>query len=635
VSEPTVTRHADPAATVGLDGSPAAGPFGRSFGDYEILGEIARGGMGVVYRARQAGLNRTVALKMILAGQLAGPADRLRFRQEAEAAAGLDHANILPVFDVGEHDGHAYFSMKLVEGGSLAQHLAQSPRTAVRGLVALLEQVARAVHHAHQRGILHRDLKPANILIDADGTPYVTDFGLAKKVAGDSGLTHTGAVVGTPSYMSPEQARGDRQVTTAADVYSLGALLYECLTGRPPFRAGTVYETVRQVIEQEPAPPRARNPKADPDLAAVALKCLAKEPAGRYESAAALADDLERWLSGEPTKARPLPVIGQAWRWLKRNAGSAAGLAILGIAAGLAAAFAPFTLTRGSSFLLPPRASPFNPLVWLSTVQADPVAGWCVLGLATVLGLGGGWFVRLIARPPTKRAALGAAAAVGLVAILTTFAFFGPLFATAGAGMEATNLHPVRSLDDDRAARPDPAYPGTHIPQAEGEYLTPFMTEGARSAPESVRGSAVKELHRQAVQANRMHNGLVVGWVVLGFVLAGGFVWALHGTGAADYAARSGRGPLGRVGVYLELYLPVLALTAWALGVVGLTIILSGANVVDAPSWGARLIPFVGGGLLVGLAHVGVVRRWRWWVRLGLYLLCLVAIVGGLAVSGG
>jgi hypothetical protein len=571
---------------------------------------------------------------MILAGQLAGPADRLRFRQEAEAAAGLDHPNILPVFDVGEHDGHAYFSMKLVGGGNLAQHLAQSPRTTVRGLVPLLEQVARGVHHAHQRGILHRDLKPANILIDADGTPYVTDFGLAKKVAGDSGLTHTGAVVGTPSYMSPEQARGDRQVTTAADVYSLGAILYECLTGSPPFRAATVYETVRQVIEQEPVPPRALNPKADPDLAAVALKCLAKEPAGRYESATALADDLERWLAGEPTKARPLPVLGQAWRWLRRNATTAAGLAVLGTAAGLAGAFVPFAVgSMNTSLLLPEDASPLNPLGWMNAIRAVLAIRYTVLGLTAVLLIGGGWLVRFIARPKTPRAALGAATAVGLIAVLVAFAFLGPILASVPPGSLAAPLHPISGPDDIFPGRSPPAYPGTTVPRSDGEYLSRFLTDQERAGGERERAAAIDKLHLRAVGANRIYNGLAVGWPVLGFILVTGFVWALHGTGAADYAVRSGRGPLGSVGVYLELHLPILALTAWTLGVIGMTIILTGAKVVG-PSWGARLIPVVGGGLLVGLAHVGVVRRWRWWVRLGLYLACVIAIVAGLAVTG-
>ena len=275
----------------------------RYFGDYEITRELARGGMGVVFLARQVSLNRPVALKMILAGQLANDTDVKRFYTEAEAAASLDHPGIVPIYEVGQHEGQHYFSMGFVEGQSLSQRLAEGPLPP-REAAALMVKVAEAIAYAHGRGVIHRDLKPGNILLDRNGNPRVTDFGLAKKVEGDSALTASGQIMGTPSYMPPEQAGGNRgQVGPAADVYSLGATLYALVTGRPPFQAATAMDTVLQVIGEEPVPPRRLNAGIPRDLETICLKCLEKEPARRYASASDLADELRRYLNGEPILA--------------------------------------------------------------------------------------------------------------------------------------------------------------------------------------------------------------------------------------------------------------------------------------------------------------------------------------------
>ena len=300
----------------------------RFIGDYELLDEIARGGMGVVYRARQKKLNRIVALKMILAGHLASQAEVKRFYTEAEAAATLDHANIVPIYEVGEEDGQHFFSMGLVEGESLAHRIRNGPLEP-RLAAELSLTISEAMVAAHEVGVIHRDLKPANILLDQDGSPKVTDFGLAKRQDVDSDLTATGQMLGTPSYMPPEQAAGKvDEVGPRSDVYSLGAILYCLLTGRPPFQAATAIETLGQVQNREPLAPRQLNPAVDVELETICLKCLEKEPSRRYQTAQQLVDELRRFLHHEPIMARPLGRTQRAWRWCRRNPGSASWIAI-------------------------------------------------------------------------------------------------------------------------------------------------------------------------------------------------------------------------------------------------------------------------------------------------------------------
>ena len=289
------------------------------FGDYELLKEIGRGGQGVVYRARQKSLNRTVALKVIGLGQWSSTPHLKRFRHEAEAAASLEHPQIVPIYEIGERDGSCYFSMKFVEGGQLDEVISREPMSARRA-AELLVKIARTVHFAHERGILHRDIKPGNILLDRHGDPHLTDFGLARLIEQESTVTNSFDVLGTPSYMAPEQAAGRvKELTAAADVYGLGAVFYQMLTGEPPFAGGTTYETIRMVLETEPRNPRLRNPKVDVDLATICLKCLEKDPKKRYVTALELAEDLEHWLRHEPIQARRSGLFTRGRKWVRRN----------------------------------------------------------------------------------------------------------------------------------------------------------------------------------------------------------------------------------------------------------------------------------------------------------------------------
>ncbi len=342
-------KNASRSPTIGssaIPGTPGTDQLGFSLHEpqdfgaagFEVLGELGRGGMGVVLKARQAALNRTVALKVVKSGAFASEAELIRFQSEAEAVAQLDHPNIVPIYEVGKCRGQHFFSMKLVNGTSLDRRLeefARDPRASAR----LVATVAQAVHHAHQRGILHRDLKPANVLVDEDGEPHVTDFGLAKRLDGSPDATQSGAILGTPSYMSPEQASGSRgAISTSTDVYGLGTILYALLAGRAPFAGTTLIDTLEMVRNQTPEPPRLLNPRVPRDLETICLKCLEKEPHRRYQSAQALAEDLDRWLSGLPILARPASAVTRFIFWCRRNPALAAmaALLLLALSSGMA-----------------------------------------------------------------------------------------------------------------------------------------------------------------------------------------------------------------------------------------------------------------------------------------------------------
>jgi hypothetical protein len=404
-----------------VDGAPDGLP---AIPGYEVLQELGRGGMGVVYRARHRGLKREVAVKMISAGWLLSKDGVRRFGAEAELAAALDHPGIIPIYEVGEHAGRPFFAMKLVEGGGLPRHL---PRLLAdrRAAVRLLAQVARAVHYAHQHGVLHRDLKPANILLDGRGEPVVADFGLAKRLDGGATLSASGAVLGTPSYMAPEQVTDSKGVTTAADVYGLGAILFELLTGRPPFRADGALETLHQVQHDPPPPPRSLNPSVDPVLELVCLKCLEKDPQRRYGSAQALAADLEHWLAGEPVSIRPPSLTALLRAWARQNFGSAGWTVAGGVACGLAVGG--YTLLDLLGNKLHPLGAAYESLPSLARpwVAARPVPDWvrdlveAVMYLLLLPGLL--LAITALVRPRNRSADVAAGLMTGLVMAVTFF----------------------------------------------------------------------------------------------------------------------------------------------------------------------------------------------------------------------
>ena len=292
--------------------------------DYELLEEIGRGGQGVVYRARQKSLNRTVALKVIGISHGRTKAHLKRFRLEAEAAAKLNHPFVVPIHEIGQRKGRCYFSMGLVEGGRLDQIAKREPMSP-RQATEVIAKLARTVHYAHQHGIIHRDIKPGNILLDTKSEPHLTDFGVARLLETENDATCTIEVSGTPSYMAPEQAHANNgHVSSATDVYGLGAVLYQLLAGQPPFTGGTPFETVRLLLETEPRQPRLLNPKVDRDLSTICLKCLEKDPKRRYSSALALAEDLEHWLRHEPIRARRTGILTRGRKWIRRSPAAAA-----------------------------------------------------------------------------------------------------------------------------------------------------------------------------------------------------------------------------------------------------------------------------------------------------------------------
>jgi predicted Ser/Thr protein kinase len=589
---------------------------------YEILEELGRGGMGVVYKARQLALDRIVALKMILGGRLATAAEVERFRYEAEAAARLDHPHIVPIYEVGECPGQPYFSMKYVEGVSLAQHMPRLIQD-MRGAARLVAEVARAAHHAHQRGLIHRDLKPANVLIDVQGQPYVTDFGLAKRIEGGSNLTQSGMIVGTPSYMAPEQVRGPAGLTTAADVYALGAILYEALTGRPPFQAETPVDTLLQVLEREPVPPHTLNPRLDRDLALICLKCLARDPQERYGSAEALAADLERWLTGEPLQVRPPSLVELLRFWLRHNFGAAGWIVVIGLLCGVLSGI--LAWIRAGNIVLGPAGDVYGRLphvdppwllaiTWAAPSWLQAVFYYGALALISSAGL----VVGLLVRPKNRAADIAAGSLTGFVCGATLLTLSGwPLFITliAVTGVEKD----LKALSEAALTEPaaDSAQPGP------AEQLLKKYPD-LRDIPARERGRVFFLKIRADLIA-----GIPLGiWLgALGVLTMEMLIYTIMALAAGPLLRQHGARPVVLL-PYFERVFPTILLIVLSAGYLIAEFLLGHlVNIAPLRVWYLTLLA------LQTLAVLSTLRRWPWPVRLLLhsswllYLLVLSVLI--------
>lgn len=618
------------------DGDPDRRPAGavlRYFGDYELLAEIARGGMGVVYKARQASLNRVVALKMILSGHLASPEDVRRFRTEAEAAAHLDHPNIVPVHEVGEADGQHYFSMKLVEGGSLAARIddftvakaadAADAKARQERAATLIASLADAVAYAHQRGVIHRDLKPGNVLLDEEGRAYVTDFGLAKR-SEDAGMTHTGAILGTPAYMAPEQASGARDaVTTLADVYSLGAILYELLAGRPPFRAETPVETLRQVLETEPLPPARLAAHIDRGLEAVCLKCLAKDLAARYQTAQELADELRHWLAGEPLIARPPSTGRVAWNWLRKNVRAAAWTLLIGLLAGAGWNTAILgmqwhnTISAAGriyaydfpSLKAPWIATPWDPPPWVFIALVFAGLGVFLAGV----GLGNHFLVR----PKDAWSDAAAGLATGVVAGFFMFNLgFGAELIWSHNDLRGRVEGDLWHFQDAFQRAAAPPSPSVYTPEIAEQFSSGVWGRRIfRDVYPDLQDDAFPEIALRQKIGVDLRVGILTGLIAGTFYcLTQGLALGLAQTLAAGFAFRRAAGPLRGVVPYLELALGTQALS-WVVSM----------GLMDG--WRRAIAgPTLGGIALAVLAIIGVLGGFRWYWRWPAYAAWIAAL---------
>ena len=570
-------------------GAPAAARPGSAFGGYEVVRELGRGAMGVVYHATQTGLNRPVALKMLLGGGFADAEARARFLLEAESVAALEHPNVVKVFAFGEANGQPYIAMEYLPGGSLAERVRAAGPLPPAEAVSIVAQLAAAVAHAHAKGVVHRDIKPANVLLAADGSVRLTDFGLAK--IGRSDLTATGAVMGTPSYMSPEQAAGRvREVGTPADVYALGAVLYDLLTGAPPFRAESVAGTIQQVLTADLVPPRERNPAVPRDLEVICRKCLERDPARRYTTAQALADDLQRYAAGEPISARP-PSAGAALRaWARQNFGGAGWALAGGVAVGLASSGFTWSEALGRKLYKAREVYdqfPSEPHPW---VPARPLSDLAltVLELVTFLSVVALVFAAAaLARSKNRSADLAGGAIAGGVAAVTYFATSFGWWAVLAAAVQ-----PARAELDFVAA--DDAKLVERFPD-----LKPLPPQQRR---EAVVAKAYYDISLSVQKGVALGLILSVALMVPGtltlFAVAGG---ALRRGGTLPALAR-----------YVELAVPILAFLKYGF-IVGQRVVLYGMAPQHPEVYAVLILQSL-------VITVAAARGWPVWLRVPLFL---------------
>ena len=574
--------------------------IGSHFGDYEILSEIARGGMGVIYKARHKSLDRIVALKMILSGQFASEDEIRRFNAESTAAAQLDHPNIVPIYDSGIQGENHYFSMKLIEGHDLG-HEMQRLRADLKSGVALIEKICRAIHHAHQRGILHRDLKPANILLDSDQEPYLTDLGLARHVGSDNQLTRTGAVVGTPSYMPPEQAAGSADITTAVDIYSLGAILYELLTGRPPFQSDNVMATLMQVINDSPERPSLSG-MTDRNLEMIAMKCLSKSPGERYPTAEALADDLQRWMRGEPVSVRAPSFTAVTRNWLRKNFGNAIWILVVGIVAGVLAGWGLWVATiqreiadiRSVYAEMPSVNAPLTLASW-NTPSWAVIPSMVVFTTAVMFM---GYLTAALARTKDKSADLAAGIIVG---VISAGAVFFICFGTLSILAMGFGNNDILMLSEASA-----------VPDGE---MTPALQELLDDYPELIAKPRTEQIQLilRKIESDTLYqarNGIALGTLssLLVFLTAGIIETVLAGP-----IIRSSPNLGSALAQYVFRSYPFVVATV-IVGVHATGLVVLGHHGIIW-TW-FQVLTFV----VLALGMIAELRRWHWGVRLPLVL---------------